>query len=269
MSKRVTQPPELFNVHVSSLGCDQRGDGTNRKPFLTFQRALAELRDVGWNKSATITILAAGGNFILPSGDLFLNAGNRGAQETPLRIRGSGRARIAVGSVIGGSKFNPCSGLLEVKTGGPSFTDGHLGQMLRFTSGRLSSSSQDGPFASAVPIDVAIAAVLSTNVVRLPYGGSILPKSGDKFVIETFKTTLEIKGSLEIHSDQERIVFEDLNILAHPVDGHALFLATGCELVTRGLSVLADSGTTFAVGNFGANWISGVVADSLAGGLEI
>lgn len=245
--------PAILDLWVSTAGNDATGDGTMTNPYLTIDRALQDARDIGWNDSASVTIDAAGGNFVFPVGDVSFNAGARGAQRTPMVIKGSTRTTVAAGATVAAAALNPSSGLVEM-TGSAM---GVPGERVRFTSGPLSTISLGGFFATAVQGDFAIAAnYAGGQSARLPYSDTA-PGVGDTYDVERFDTLVDLTGVTKIRADGNQIVFEDLIFLVHGAQGG--FVVQNTLVGTLGVNMVADPGTQVVALNVDAGWHAGLV----------
>jgi hypothetical protein len=260
-------PQSTLNVYVSSTGNDAN-TGTQVSPFLTLNRAFQEIRCCGWDDSAAVIVDAAGGNYTLPSGELSLNAGTRGAQRTPLRLMGSGRTQVGAGTVLT-AVARPGSNLIEFTSGDYAFSAADVGRMVRFTSGPLSAVTNPFLPGGTTAVDVAIASFVNPSVI-IPYNAGTLPNPGDSFVIETFDTTLSLTGLARIRADANAIAFEEFNLVVSPDPLAAIptggLLIVNTEIATYGVNISLASSLILFLINHDAGWISGLVEDNLNSG---
>ncbi len=262
----ITPAPATLDLFVSTGGDDVAGDGSSGNPYLTLDRALRDVQETGWNDTASVTILASGGNYVLPTGELSLNAGTKGAQKTPLRITGSGRTSIGTDTVVS-STLVPSYNMLAVNTTGAyALSSADNGVMARFSTGPLATYSLGGAFTSTTEVDVPMHNIGIPTRFDIPFSGGTAG-AGDVVNYETFDTTVEMTGGVKIRSDASAVVFEEFNLIVHGVNNEAALIADNTSLGTYGLNVVIDANVTFAAMNPGGVWYSGNTDDNLNGGL--
>lgn len=254
-------------IYVSTLGDDSIGTGTLDNPYLTIQRALDDLRDSGWQNTASIRILSTGGNFLWPS-NLNLNAGDRGRQTTPLQLMGyntnpnPGRSTVFSDTVASASA-DAVTGILDIVATTGGFTSVQKGQYLRFTSGAFATYpfliSALGEFA----VDVLIVDVPDANTLRIafsniPLNGPPLPLAGDSFVVEAIDTQVELKDTVCLMSSPDRILLKNLVFKTAPASFGALVIESPSFVVFHSVTIELN-GNFILSGYGGCTFMGGAV----------
>jgi len=163
--------PTALDLYVSAAGNDTTGTGAIGAPYATIPRAIRDVRVIGYNDTAAITVLSGGGTFVLPSGTLTINQGTRGVRASPLVLKGE-RGTVDSGLVITSINTSmSVAGFYQITVAGtPSFA---VGQIIQFTSG------------PAAGLEGFIAAVPTASQIRITYasGGPPVPAIGNTFSI--------------------------------------------------------------------------------------
>lgn len=256
--------PDVIDLWVSTAGNDVTGDGTQLNPYLTIERALEDVRATGWNNTATITIDAAGGNFIFPQGEMSFNAGTGGAQRTPLRIKGSGRT-VVFTDTVGAESVGAVSNIVSFTSAAPQAWA--VGQQVRFTTGPYAALVLSSEFSTPVQVDVSVATTDGASNATIPFSWPTGPGVGSAFSVETLDTTVEITDTLKIRSDANQIIFEDFNIVAHTSVLYSGIYVYSTTFATYGINITVDPACYFRFANVGAPWFAGRYDDNLATGL--
>jgi len=259
-------------VAASPTGSDTTGHGTMVAPYLTIERALQDIRQSGWNDTATITIMSSAGTYTFPSGSVSFNAGSCGAQRTPLRIKGDTVTTVGSHVVDAATLANASSGLLELHaTAAFAVAPGSLGNRIRFTSGAMSTLTKGGAFANTVQAQLPIASVLAADTVILPFDATTtVPGAGDTFDVETLDTRVALAGVMVIQPNSGAVIFEDFNLDVTSVGGQGGIVAENTLIGTYGINVTTvGAGVDLVLENVEGGWLAGLCDDDLADGYEL
>jgi len=259
-------------VAASPTGNDATGHGTMVAPYLTIERALHDIRQSGWNDTATITILSSAGTYTFPSGSVSFNAGGCGAQRTPLRIKGDTVTTVGSHVVDAATLANASSGLLELHaTAAFAVAPGSLGNRIHFTSGAMSTLTKGGAFANTVQAQLPIASVLAADTVILPFDATTtIPGAGDTFDVETLDTRVALSGVMVIQPNSGPVIFEDFNLDVTSVGGQGGIVAENTLIATYGINITTvAAGVDLVLENVEGGWLAGLCDDDLVDGYEL
>ncbi len=217
--------PTALDLYVSQVGNDVTGNGTAGAPYQTIGRAFRDIRVYGYNSTATVTILASGGPFVIPAGTLALGQGTRGARAQPIEIRGSGKTVVNAGLAVAAAAQDSPSGLLELSVAAPPATPFAIGQTVRFTSGPLASFSPTPPFAP-IAVECFIAAVVNPTTIRLPFALGV-PAAGNTFDVLTLDTAVTVTGNVIVRTARLPIIWKDMRLDLTPSAGTSTLIVAG------------------------------------------
>ena len=200
--------PATVNLYVSAAGSDVTGNGTAGNPYQTIQRAYQDIREGGYNTSATVTILSAGGSLPLGPGTINLNHGTRGRQASPVVITGD-TSTVYAARTVASTVINPGSQLVTINfVGAFSRPAGPQDFYITFTSGALSGQSvyladTPGPTSIVIPLSASVPAagvafqILSVNTnISVAAGTTVIEGGGDAVVFQNLRFVLNGAASL-------------------------------------------------------------------------
>lgn len=218
--------PAALDLFVSQAGNDTTGTGTAGSPYLTLPRAFRDIRVIGYDVSATVTVLASGGPLALAPGVLALGQGTRGRRALPVEIRGSGRTAVNTGLVVSAATQDPVSGLLDVSVAAPPAGPFALGQIVRFTSGALAAFVIPGTPFPPTAVECFVAEVVGPTTVRLPFALGA-PAPGDTFNVLTLDSLVTMTGAVVVRSARLPLIWRDLRVDLLSSGGQGTFILQG------------------------------------------
>ena len=207
--------PQDVDLYVRADGDDAGGAGEEAAPYRTIERALEDLRATGWDETATVWVLPSLEQFKLPVGVYRASVGVRGAQRSPLTIKGT-RSQVGTGTVTSIAAGASANAL----TFSGTFT-GEPGQ-------RIVHATTAGRGVDMVIHEIVAGAMTVSNFEGLADTGT--------YVVEKLDTTLYLDGNLNLSTGAASIVFEDLNVSTSGRVSPYIFKVADCTFVTKSVN---------------------------------
>lgn len=203
--------PNVLDLYVSQAGNDSTGNGTNGAPYATLERAFTDIRNIGYNDTATVTVLSAGGTLLVPAATVMsLKQGNKGLRKNKVVVIGSNVTTHNTGLVVSSQSLTASSELQIINVSPAPTPAFAVGRLVTFTAGNLSNIAPPGGAYPTGAVSAWIASVISTTSIALAYGDGAPTITTSTFSVTEPLATISFGGNVTIEGDDQDIIFKNL-----------------------------------------------------------